>query len=49
MPNKNNRESIQAVINGIFDIASAKIKDDSNKAIIEGLRKYIGVVEEDLY
>ena len=49
MPNKNNRETAQAVINALFDIAAEKIKDDHNKGILEGLRKYIGVVEEDLY
>lgn len=36
-------------MNTLFDIASSKMKDEHNKGVLEGLRKYVGVVQEDLY
>jgi hypothetical protein len=36
-------------VTSLFEIASSKMKNDEDKAILEGLRKYVGLVEEDLY
>ena len=37
------------MIGKLFEIASSKMKDDHDKKVLEGLRKYISIVEEDLY
>lgn len=41
MANKNNRGNIQSVVNKLFEIAGAKMKDDHDKAVLEGLKKYV--------
>ena len=33
----------------MFDVAASKLKDDEDKAVVESLRKYVAMVEEDLY
>ena len=32
----------------LFDIAGAKMKDDHDKAVLEGLKKYVALAQEDL-
>ena len=49
MPNKNSKETIRAVVDKLFEVASSKMKDDHDKAVLEGLKKYITLAEEDLY
>lgn len=49
MPNKNSRETVSATITKLFEIAKSKMKDDESKAVVDGLRKLVGQVEEDLY
>ena len=49
MPNKNKKETVTATINKLFEIAKSKMKDDESKAVVDGLRKLVGQVEEDLY
>lgn len=49
MPQRNNKEVINSIVSKLFDIAGSKMKDDHDKAVLEGLRKYVGMVEEDLY
>ena len=48
MPDRNNKEVIAQIIDKLFDIAGSKMKDDSDKAVLEGLRKYLSMVDEDL-
>ena len=48
MPDRNNKEVIAQIIDKLFDIAGSKMKDDSDKAVLEGLRKYVSMVDEDL-
>ena len=48
MPDRNNKEVISQIIGKLFDIAGSKMKDDSDKAVLEGLRKYLSMVDEDL-
>jgi len=48
MPDRNNKEVIAQIIGKLFDIAGSKMKDDSDKAVLEGLRKYVSMVDEDL-
>lgn len=43
------KENTTAVVNKLFEIASTKMKDDHDKAVLESLRTYVGLVEEDLY
>ena len=49
MPNKNKKETISATIDKLFEIAKAKMKDDDSKAVVDGLRKLLSQVEEDMY
>jgi mitochondrial cardiolipin hydrolase len=49
MPNRQNKATIQGVVDKLFEVAGAKMKDDHDKAVLEGLKKYIHIVEEDLY
>lgn len=49
MPNRHQKANITAVVDKLFEIASAKMKDDSDKAVLEGLKKYVQIVEDDLY
>jgi hypothetical protein len=49
MPAKTDKSNVSHVINKIFAIAGDKMKDESDKAVLEGLRKYLSLVEEDLY
>ncbi len=37
MPNKQNSANIQAVVDKLFEIAGAKMKDDHDKAVLAGL------------
>ena len=49
MPNKNKKETVSATITKLFELAKAKMKDAESKAVVDGLRKLVGQVEEDLY
>lgn len=49
MPNRFQKPAIQGVVDKLFEVASSKMKDDHDKAVLEGLRKYVAAVEEDLY
>ena len=49
MPQKHKKENVSAAISKLFEIAKAKMKDDTDKAVVEGLRKLVSQVEEDLY
>ena len=49
MPNKNKKETVSATISKLFEIAKAKMQDDESKAVVDGLRKLVAQVEEDLY
>lgn len=33
----------------LFDVAASQMKDDADKAVVENLRKYITMVDLDLY
>lgn len=48
MPFKHHKENVNAVIAKLFDIAGGKLKDDHDKAVVEGLKKYVLAVQEDL-
>jgi hypothetical protein len=48
MPQRNNKDVINQIVGKLFDIASAKMNDEHDKAVLEGLRKYINIVEDDL-
>jgi len=41
MPSKHLKENIESTVSKLFDIASAKMKDEHDKAILEGLRKLV--------
>ena len=43
MPNRHAKDSSAAVIEKLFEIASSKMKDDHDKAVLEGLKKYISL------
>lgn len=49
MTQRQNKDVISSVIGKLFEIASSKMKDDHDKKVLEGLRKYVSIVEEDLY
>jgi hypothetical protein len=49
MPSKHEKENADLMISTLFSIAESKMKDDHDKQVLEGLRKLIGVVEEDLF
>lgn len=49
MPQKNDRANADAVIKKLFEIASSKMKDDHDKAVLEGLSKYVQLAQEDLF
>lgn len=49
MPNRTNKDNITAVLNKLFEVAGGKMKDEHDKKVLEGLRKYVSIVEEDLY
>lgn len=46
---RHSKQTAGEVISKLFEIASSKMKDDGDKAVLEGLRKYVATVEEDLY
>jgi mitochondrial cardiolipin hydrolase len=48
MPNRHDKANINAVFEKLFEIASNKLKDDSDKAVLEGLKKYVQMAQEDL-
>ncbi len=48
MPNRHDKANINAVVEKLFEIASNKMKDDSDKAVLEGLKKYVQMAQEDL-
>ena len=49
MTQRQSKDVISSVIGKLFEIASSKMKDDHDKKVLEGLRKYVSIVEEDLY
>ena len=49
LPNRSNKNNINGIVDKLFELAASKMKDDHDKAVIGNLRKYIGMVEEDLY
>jgi ribosomal protein L30E len=49
MPQRQDRQQIGNVISKLFDVAASKMKDEGDKEVVESLRKYIAMVEEDLY
>ena len=48
MPQRHVKENITSVVNKLFEVASSKMKDDHDKAVLEGLKKYVQLVQEDL-
>ena len=48
MPNRHVKENVNAVIAKLFEVAGSKMKDDEDKAVLEGLKKYVNLVNEDL-
>ena len=49
MPNKHNKDNISAVITKLFEVAKNKMKDESDKELVDGLRTLVKQVESDLY
>lgn len=49
MPERNQASTITATIDKLFEIAKGKMNDDGSKAVVDGLRKLVKQVEEDLY
>lgn len=49
MPQRQSREQIGNVISKLFDVAASKMKDEADKEVVESLRKYVAMVEEDLF
>lgn len=41
MPFKQHKDTVNAVIQKLFEVAGGKMKDDHDKAVIEGLKKYV--------
>jgi len=41
MPARNNKANVDSVIAKLFEIAGSKMKDESDRAILEGLQKYV--------
>ena len=48
MPARNNKANVDSVIAKLFEIAGSKMKDESDRAILEGLQKYVQLTQEDL-
>ena len=48
MPFKQHKDTVNAVIQKLFDVAGGKMKDDHDKAVIEGLKKYVLAAQDDL-
>lgn len=48
MPFKHHKENVNAVISKLFDIAGGKLKDDHDKAVVEGLKQYVLAAQTDL-
>lgn len=48
MPDRNSKEAIAHIIGKLFEIAGSKMKDDADKAVLEGLHKYVSMVDDDL-
>ena len=49
MPSRHVKSNVALVVDKLFEIASSKMKDDHDKAVLEGLKSYVHLVEEDLY
>ena len=49
MPEKTAKQNINSIVSKLFELAASKMKDDNDKVVLSGLRKYLAVVEEDLY
>jgi phosphatidylserine/phosphatidylglycerophosphate/cardiolipin synthase-like enzyme len=49
MPQRNNKDVVSSIVAKLFEVASSKMKDDHDKEVLEGLRQYVNLVEEDLY
>ena len=43
MPAKNNKANVDAVLAKLFEIAGSKMKDEADKAVLEGLQKYVAL------
>lgn len=41
MPFKHHKDNVNAVISKLFEIAGSKLKDDHDKAVVDGLKKYV--------
>jgi len=48
MPNRHVKENVNAVIAKLFEVAGSKMSNDEDKAVLEGLKKYVNLVNEDL-
>jgi hypothetical protein len=48
MPNRHVKDNVNAVVAKLFEVAGSKMKDDADKAVLEGLKKYVNLVSEDL-
>ena len=48
MPQRNNKDVINQVMSKLFDIAGEKMKDEHDKAVLEGLKKFVSLAQEDL-
>jgi len=49
MPDRHKKENVAATITKLFEITKSKMKTDEDKAIVDGLRKLVAQVEQDLY
>jgi phosphatidylserine/phosphatidylglycerophosphate/cardiolipin synthase-like enzyme len=49
MPQRQNKDVITSIVGKLFEVAAAKMHDDHDKAVLAGLRKYVALVEEDLF
>ena len=48
-PERNTRPTCEATIDALFATAAEQMKDDGDKATLEGLRKLVKQVEIDMY
>jgi len=49
MPQRQNKDVVTSIVNKLFDLAAQKMKEEGDREVLENLRKYVGMVEEDLY
>ncbi|CDW81063.1 UNKNOWN [Stylonychia lemnae] len=48
MPARHVKDNINAVVAKLFEVAASKMKDDADKAVLQGLKKYVNLVQDDL-